>query len=72
MEVSAATDKSIKNRGGVLEKISIGEDCWIGNGALILANVGDKCVVGSGSVVLSDIPAYSIVAGNPAKIVGTR
>ena len=66
------TDIYIKDQGGVLEKISIGEDCWIGNGALILANVGNKCVVGSGSVVINEIPAYSIVAGNPAKIVKSR
>jgi len=63
---------SIKDQGGVLEKISIGEDCWIGNGALILANIGDKCVIGSGSVVVNSVPPYSIVAGNPAKIIKTR
>ena len=65
-------DALIKDQGGVFEKISIGEDCWIGNGALILANVGNKCVVGSGSVITNDIPPYSIVAGNPAKIVMSR
>lgn len=65
-------DLYIKDQDGTLEKISIGEDCWIGNGALICANVGDKCIVGSGSVVTSEVPAYSIVAGNPAKIVKTR
>lgn len=65
-------DLYIKDQGGTLEKISIGEDCWIGNGALILANVGDKCVVGAGSVVTNDIPEYSIVAGNPAKILKSR
>lgn len=66
------TEKNIKDQGGDLEKITIGDDCWIGNGALILANIGKKCVVGSGSVVTSEIPAYSIVAGNPAKIVKSR
>jgi len=65
-------DINIKDQGGVIEKITIGDDCWIGNGALILANVGNKCIVGSGSVVTSEIPAYSIVAGNPAKIVKSR
>lgn len=65
-------DICIKDQVGVLEKISIGEDCWIGNGALILANVGNKCVVGSGSVVTREIPAYSVVAGNPAKIIKSR
>ena len=65
-------DLDIKDQGSVLEKISIGEDCRIGNGALLLASVGNKCVVGSGSVVTSEISAYSIVAGNPAKIVRSR
>lgn len=65
-------DTFIKEQSGKLRKISIGEDCWIGNGAMILANLGDKCVVGAGSVVIDNIPAYSIVAGNPAKIIGTR
>ena len=65
-------DVLIKDQGGVFEKITIGEDCWIGNGALILANIGNKCVVGSGSVVTNEIPAYSIVAGNPAKIIMSR
>ena len=65
-------DIDIKDQGGVFEKIAIGEDCWIGNGALILANVGAKCVVGAGSVVVNEIPAYSVVTGNPAKIVKSR
>ena len=64
--------KFIKDQGGAFEKISIGEDCWIGNGAIILGNIGNKCVVGAGSVVIDDIPAYSIVAGNPAKIIKSR
>lgn len=63
---------SIKDQGGYLDKISIGDDCWIGNGALIMASIGQKSVVGAGSVVTSEIPAYSVVAGNPAKIIKTR
>jgi virginiamycin A acetyltransferase len=65
-------DSPIKDQGGTFEKISIGKDCWIGNGALIMANIGDKCVVGAGSVVVNDVPAYSIVGGNPAKIIKNR
>lgn len=65
-------DTLIKDQGGVLEKITIGEDCWIGNGALILANIGNKCVIGAGSVVTDTIPAYSIVAGNPARVITSR
>ena len=62
----------IKDQGGQLSKISIGNDCWIGNGSMIMANIGNHCVIGAGSIVTSDIPDYSIAAGNPAKIIKTR
>ncbi len=62
----------IQEQGGNFESITIGEDCWIGNGSLIMANVGKKCIVGAGSVVTKDVPDYSIVAGNPAKIIKSR
>ena len=62
----------IKDQGGVFAKISIGENCWLGNGAMIMANIGDGCIVGAGSVVINDIPAHSIVAGNPAKLLKNR
>lgn len=65
-------NRPILQQGGSYEKISIGEDCWIGNGALIMANIGKKCIVGAGSVVTSDVPDYSIVAGNPAKLIKKR
>jgi chloramphenicol O-acetyltransferase type B len=47
----------------------IGNDVWIGRGALILSgvSVGDGAVVGAGSVVSADVAPYSIVAGNPAR-----
>jgi acetyltransferase-like isoleucine patch superfamily enzyme len=34
-----------------------------------MANVGDHCVVAAGAVVIDDVAAYSIVAGNPAKVI---
>ena len=50
--------------------ITIGQDCWIGGGAIILPGVtiGDRCIIGAGSVVTKDIPADSIAVGNPAKV----
>ena len=53
--------------------IIIHEDAWIGAGAIIMPNVeiGTCSVVGSGSVVTHDVAPYTIVAGNPAKLIKT-
>lgn len=49
----------------------IGERCFIGVNAMILPGVtiGDECIIGAGAVVGNNIPPYSIVTGNPAKII---
>lgn len=52
--------------------VSIGCDCWIGSGAVILADVGDHCMVGAGSIVTRPVDDYTIVAGNPTKPIGDR
>ncbi len=51
----------------------IGENCFIGAGAIILPNVtiGDQVIVGAGSVVTKDIPSHCAVGGNPAKVIKT-
>ena len=61
--------KPIKDQGGTFEQVTIGQDSWLGNNALIMANVGQHCVVAAGAVVVSDVADYSIVAGNPAKVI---
>ena len=50
--------------------ITIGEDVWIGGGAIICpgVTVGDRTVIGSGSVVTKDIPSDVFAAGNPCKV----
>lgn len=65
-------DTPIQSQGGHFTKITVGEDTWIGNGAVIMANIGKKCIIGAGSVVTKDIPDFSIVAGNPAKVIKNR
>lgn len=52
----------------------IGNDVWIGAGAIILRGVtiGDGAVVGAGSVVTKDVPPYAIVGGVPAKPIRYR
>jgi acetyltransferase-like isoleucine patch superfamily enzyme len=51
--------------------IHIEDDCWIGANVVITAGVsiGKHCVIAAGSVVTKSIPEFSIVAGNPAKII---
>ncbi len=51
--------------------VTIGNDCWIGGGAIILAGVtiGDGAVIGAGSVVNKDIPAGVVAVGNPCRII---
>jgi acetyltransferase-like isoleucine patch superfamily enzyme len=65
-------DKPIRLQGGQFTKISLGENVWIGNGAIVMANVGRDCIIGAGSVVIDDVPAGSIVVGNPGKVVRNR
>lgn len=50
--------------------VTIGKDCWIGGGAIILPGVtiGDRCIIGAGSVVTKDIPSDSLAVGNPAVV----
>jgi acetyltransferase-like isoleucine patch superfamily enzyme len=54
--------------------IRIGRDVWIGAGVIVLSGVtiGDGCVVAAGSVVNRDIPAGSIAAGVPARVIRDR
>ncbi|KAF3392802.1 hypothetical protein F1880_008607 [Penicillium rolfsii] len=51
--------------------VSIGDDCWIGAGVIILAGVtiGSGCTIGAGSVVKADIPPFSIAVGIPARVI---
>jgi len=53
------------------EPVTIGNSVWIGGNVTILPGVtiGDNCTIGAGSVVTHSIPANSIAAGNPAKVI---
>ncbi|EJI84218.1 O-acetyltransferase [Alishewanella aestuarii B11] len=61
--------KPYKDQGGRFEKISIGQNCWLGNGAIVMASIGDGSIVGAGAVVTEDVPPGVVVVGNPARIV---
>lgn len=51
--------------------ISIGNDCWIGSGCIVMPGVkiGDRAVVGAGAVVTKDVLAGEVVTGIPARVV---
>lgn len=66
------TDIPVRQQPGTFETVVIGQDCWIGAGAIVLANVGDHCVVAAGSVVTHPVEDWKIVAGVPARVIGDR
>lgn len=53
------------------KEITIGDDVWIGGGAIVCPGVtiGDRAVIGAGSVVTRDIPAGMFAAGNPCRVI---
>jgi acetyltransferase-like isoleucine patch superfamily enzyme len=55
------------------DDIVIGDSVWVGAGAILLggATIGDGAVIGAGAVVNFEVPAMAIVAGNPARVVGS-
>jgi len=65
----AIRDQPVRSRG-----ITLGQDVWIGANAGVTDGVaiGDHAVVAMGAVVTRDVPAWSIVAGVPAVVVGDR
>jgi acetyltransferase-like isoleucine patch superfamily enzyme len=54
--------------------VTIGPDAWLGSGCLILSGVtiGPGAVIGAHAVVSKDVPPYTIVAGNPARVIRIR
>ncbi len=63
--------RPIVEQGFNVKEIVVEDGVWIGAGALVTAGVhiGRNSVVGAGSVVTRDVPPYSVVVGNPARVV---
>ena len=67
-----STDPIVRNsRKEWAEPVTIGNNVWIGGGAIILPGVtiGDNVTIGAGSVVTKDIPSNTVAAGNPCRVL---
>lgn len=66
--------KLIREQGVSHKGIRIGNNCWIGAGAVFLdgAELGDGCVVGANAVITKKFPDNVVVAGIPAKVIDAR
>src|SRR6202035_5667487 len=69
-------DPAMGNLDEAIDKgtTTIGNDVWIGIGAIVLSGVmvGDGAVIGAGAVVGKSVPPYAVIAGNPANILRYR
>ena len=66
--------RPMQGQGFEIAPVIVEDDVWIGTRAIILPGVriGRSSVIGAGAVVAKDIPPFSIVVGNPAKVVRKR
>ncbi len=64
----------ISKQGKITKVTKIGNDVWIGANAIILPGVvvADHSIIAAGSIVTKSVPAFAIVAGNPAKVIKYR
>ncbi|MFY0583535.1 acyltransferase [Cystobacter fuscus] len=69
-----APDRPVRSQPVTSRGIVLGKDVWVGANAGITDGVrlGDHAVVGMGAVVTRDVPAWAIVAGAPARVIGDR
>ena len=70
----SSTDVPIKKQGIIKQPVVIGNDVWIGANAIIHGNttIGDGSVISAGSSVSGEIKPFSIIAGNPGRVIKNR
>ncbi|MFI6436680.1 acyltransferase [Streptomyces sp. NPDC050759] len=71
---STAPDRPVFRQPLTSRGIRVGDDVWIGSHVIVVdgVTIGDHCVIGAGAVVTRDLPAWSVAAGNPARVLRDR
>jgi len=80
VEIPGGRTQHVRDQSGRLsdtveesgDLLKVGEDCWIGASAVLMANVGSQSTIGAGSVVVRDIPPGVVAVGAPAKPVSAK
>lgn len=65
-------DIPMRDQAGRYEPVTIGQDSWLGERAIVAASVGKHCIIGAGSLVLHPVPDYCVAVGVPARILRDR
>ena len=70
----ADTDDTAFFAARAARTLTIGHDTWIGHGAIVMPGltIGNGAVIGAGAVVTKDVEPWTIVAGNPARVIRRR
>lgn len=64
--------RPMREQHGAKQQLSIDNDVWIGSQSVVMADVSSGTVIGAGSVVTKNYPSYSVIAGNPARVLRHR
>ncbi|MCA9035345.1 MAG: acyltransferase [Planctomycetaceae bacterium] len=65
-------DVPIREQAGVYLPVTIGQNSWIGERAIVAASVGRHCIIGAGSLILKPVPDFCVAVGVPARVVRDR
>jgi acetyltransferase-like isoleucine patch superfamily enzyme len=71
---SADPERPVQDQQAVSRGITLDDNVWLGAGVKVLdgVSVGADCIVGAGAVVTADLPARSVAAGAPARVIRGR
>lgn len=69
---TANLDRPLREQEGAHTVVHIGDGCWIGSNAVVMADVGAQTIIGAGAVVTHAIPSRVIAAGVPCRVIRPR